>query len=411
MLLTQVMQMYELLLKNVNRTSMSGQSILILQRGLPWKEFPQHLFLNNLTDMKKYRHLFSSVLVLSFFSLIATAQSDPGKNWQNKSIEKDSVYGTGSDEALQFLKNRKSTTVIVAVIDGGTQINHPGLKPNVWTNPKDVSGNKVDDEHNGYVDDIHGWDFIGGKDSDVRQDNLEVTRLYRDLGKKYANVTADKVSKEDMAEYKTYLKVKTDFETDYANTKFTYDNFKGFIDTVNLIKKALGKTDFTKDDLAQYNPSDSSMAKAKKRVARNFKRFQMYFKNPTADSMVKLLQPAIEHYYVSLNYQYNVNFNPRFIVGDNYSDASEKYYGNADVVGPTDEHGTHVAGIIGGVRTGKPDGPEGIADNVKLLIVRVVPDGDERDKDVANGIRYAVDNGAKVINMSFGKGYAYNKSL
>ena len=337
MLLTQVMQMYELLLKNVNRTSMSGQSILILQRGLPWKEFPQHLFLNNLTDMKKYRHLFSSVLVLSFFSLIATAQSDPGKNWQNKSIEKDSVYGTGSDEALQFLKNRKSTTVIVAVIDGGTQINHPGLKPNVWTNPKDVSGNKVDDEHNGYVDDIHGWDFIGGKDSDVRQDNLEVTVLYRDLGKKYANVTADKVSKEDMAEYKTYLKVKTDFETDYANTKFTYDNFKGFIDTVNLIKKALGKTDFTKDELAQYNPSDSSMAKAKKRVARNFKRFQMYFKNPTADSMVKLLQPAIEHYYVSLNYQYNVNFNPRFIVGDNYSDASEKYYGNADVVGPTDD--------------------------------------------------------------------------
>jgi subtilisin family serine protease len=122
-----------------------------------------------------------------------------------------------------------------------------------------------------------------------------------------------------------------------------------------------------------------------------------------------LLKPAIDHYDVALNYQLNVNFNPRFVVGDNYDDATQRSYGNNDVVGPTAEHGTHVSGIIAGVRTGKPGEQEGIADNAKIMVIRVVPDGDERDKDVANGIRYAVDNGARIINMSFGKGYAYNK--
>ncbi|HSY76872.1 MAG TPA: S8 family serine peptidase [Bacteroidia bacterium] len=336
-------------------------------------------------------------------------QSNPAKNWQNQSIEQDSVYGTSSDKALELLKGRKSTTIIVAVIDGGVQINHPALKQNIWVNTKEIADNKIDDDHNGYVDDVHGWDFIGGKDSDVKQENLEVTRLYRDLGKKYASITADKVAKEDMPEYNKYLKVKKDFEGRYNATKQQYDGLKGFIDTVGMVKIALGKKDFNKEDLDAYNPTDSAMVRAKRRIVRNFKRFQMFVKGVTADSIIKILQPGLEHISVSLNYQLNVNFNPRFVVGDNYPDATQRDYGNNDVIGPTDAHGTHVSGIIAGQRTGKAGEQEGIADNVKILVVRVVPDGDERDKDVANGIRYAVDNGAKVINMSFGKGYSYNK--
>src|ERR1700679_3337189 len=109
--------------------------------------------------------------------------SNPAKNWQNQSIESDSVYGTGSDNALGLVKERKPTTVIVAVIDGGVYINHPAIKDHIWINPKEIAGNKIDDDKNGYIDDVHGWDFIGGKDSAVKQDNVEVTRLYRDLSK------------------------------------------------------------------------------------------------------------------------------------------------------------------------------------------------------------------------------------
>src|ERR1700733_3892989 len=129
-------------------------------------------------------------------------------------------------------------------------------------------------------------------------------------------------------------------------------------------------------------------------------------KMPSIDSLKKGMAKYEEYFGAFLKYQYNVDFNPRFVVGDNYEDASQRNYGNNDVVGPTDVHGTHVSGIIAGVRTDIPGMQEGIADNVKILVVRAVPDGDERDKDVANAIRYAVDNGAKVVNMSFGKGFS-----
>jgi len=363
--------------------------------------------------MKRYIHSVAILLGLSFYSFTLTAQSAkmpaPAKNWQNESIEQDSVYGTGSDKALELLKGKKATPVIVAVIDGGVYINHPGLKDKIWTNSKEVAGNKKDDDHNGYVDDVHGWNFIGGKDSDVRQDNIELTRLYRDFSKKYASTTPDNVTPADSAEYHRYLKIKTTFETRRGALQLQYENLKGFSDTVNVMKAAMGKKDFTPEELDSYIPTDTAMAKAKRRIARNFSRFRIYMKGVTADSLLKLIGPGLAQVSVVYNYQLNPDFDPRFIVGDNYADVTQRIYGNNDVVGPTDVHGTHVSGIIAGVRTGKAGEQEGIADNVKIMVVRAVPDGDERDKDVANAIRYAVNNGAKVVNMSFGKAYSYNK--
>lgn len=371
-------------------------------------------FAAKLNIMFKHLRLLCFLFAFGILSFNATGQfmgPKPAKNWQNESYSQDSVYGTSSDEALAWLKSKglKSTPVIVAVIDGGVYINHPAIKDNIWVNTKEIPNNKIDDDKNGYVDDVHGWDFIGGKDSDVKQDNLEVTRLYRDLSKKYANVTPAQVSKADKAEYAKYLKVKKAYETELDNYQEQYNSIKTFLDTVAVLKAVLGKTDLTKEDMENYHPSDSAMARAKRRVLRNINRFQFFIKGATADTLVDEFGKVEDYYGAFIKYQYNLNFNPRFVVGDDYTDASQRDYGNNDVVGPTDEHGTHVSGIIAGRRTGKPGEQEGIADNVKIMVVRVVPDGDERDKDVANGIRYAVDNGAKVINMSFGKGFSYNK--
>src|SRR5579863_9243697 len=126
------------------------------------------------------------------------------------------------------------------------------------------------------------------------------------------------------------------------------------------------------------------------------------------DDLQKQIDEGLKELGSEVNFQYNLDYNPRYIVGDNYNDTSQHYYGNNDVEGPDADHATHVSGIIAGIR-GNGLGSDGIADHVKIMSVRVVPDGDERDKDVANGIRYAVNNGAKVVNMSFGKQYAYNK--
>lgn len=333
----------------------------------------------------------------------------PPMNWKNESVEKDNVYGTGSDAALALLKGRKSTPVIVAVIDGGVYIHHPALKGEVWTNPKEIAGNNADDDSNGYVDDVHGWDFIGGADSDVHYGNLEITRLYRSYTQKFSDLPRNKIPKDQLALYDEYMKIKNTFEERSAKDEFEYDYLLKLIDTINMCKSALGKKDFTQSDLENYKPADSTLAKARRKILVDFQRFSVFLKNASADSMIKVLNPAIDQLRTAVVYQYNVDYNPRFIVGDDYADAGQRYYGNNDVIGPTDVHGTHVSGIIAGMRTGKTGMLEGIADNVKIMVLRVVPDGDERDKDVANAIRYAVDNGAKVINMSFGKPYAYNK--
>jgi subtilisin family serine protease len=122
------------------------------------------------------------------------------------------------------------------------------------------------------------------------------------------------------------------------------------------------------------------------------------------------IERILSYYGDQLKYFYNESFNPRKIVGDNYSNTLEKYYGNNDVIGSDSHHGTHVSGSIAAVRDNNL-GIKGVATNVKIMAIRVVPNGDERDKDVANGIRYAVDNGAKIINMSFGKSYSPYKKV
>lgn len=362
------------------------------------------------------QHLGRTLLLfaLGILSLNATGQSftkhsKPAKNWKNESLGQDSVYGTGSDKALGLLKGYKSNTVIVAVIDGGVYINHPALAGEIWTNPKEIANNGIDDDSDGYVDDIHGWDFIGGRDSDVRYGNLEITRLYRSLTQKFSDIPKDKIPKDELAEYNRYQKIKTEFEARRNKTLFEYNYLEMLVDTINNLKTALNKKDFDKIDLDKYKPADSALADAQKTVSLYFQRFKVFMPGVTADSILNLVKSGLDQLTTAVKYQYNVNYNPRFIVGDDYADASQRYYGNNDVVGPTDVHGTHVSGIIAGQRTTDPSKPEGIADNVKIMVLRVVPDGDECDKDVANAIRYAVDHGARVINMSFGKPFAYNK--
>jgi subtilisin family serine protease len=127
-------------------------------------------------------------------------------------------------------------------------------------------------------------------------------------------------------------------------------------------------------------------------------------------SLLAEVKEAYEYFGRIVEYGLNKNFDPRPVVGDNYADKKEKFYGSPDVKGPDADHGTHVAGIIGADRN-NGIGIRGIADNVRIMAIRAVPNGDERDKDIANAIYYAVNNGAGIINMSFGKDYSPEKYL
>lgn len=354
-------------------------------------------------------------LFILSFALICSltfAQPDTARapeNWFNLDPTTDNVNGVSSERTYKELLNgKKSTTVIVGVIDSGVDYNHEDLKDVMWTNPGEVAGNGVDDDKNGYVDDVHGWNFLGGKDGkNVEKETLELTRIYRDLKAKYEG--KDEKSVADKKEFKYYEDIKATYEKklneaqgQLTQLKFVSDMFV----SLNLaIKEQLGIDTVRAGQLDKYKPAD----KREEQLIAYCKMILAEEKNASFDDILKQLDEATDHFESSVKYNLNTEFDPRGIIGDDYKNSSERYYGNSDCMGPGALHGTHVAGIIAANRT-NGIGIKGVADNVKIMAVRAIPDGDERDKDVANAILYAVDNGAKVINMSFGKMYPYDKA-
>lgn len=289
----------------------------------------------------KKMNLKQNLAILSIvFSATAIAQPVEGTlNWYNQGGQ-----GMFTEKAYKYLKKKESKTVIVGVIDSGVDIEHEDLKGKIWVNSGEIAGNGIDDDNNGYIDDVHGWNFLGNaKGEHVNDARLEKTRILASLMDKYEGIDPNSIEQDD--EFKLYLKVKEDVEAGRAQ----FEQYMGMLDKL---------------------PED----------AQNYINSQM-------------------------NFNLNVDFDDRGLIGDDPDDFSDVVYGNPDVEGPDALHGTHVSGIIGAVR-GNELGGDGVAENVKIMVLRAVPNGDEFDKDIALAVRYAVDNGAEVINMSFGKAYS-----
>ncbi len=345
------------------------------------------------------------------------------KDWFLRDPETDKLQGLSVEKAYAtLLKGRPSRTITVAVIDSGIDLEHEDLKDVMWTNPKEVKNNGVDDDKNGYIDDIHGWSFIGGKNGNVKRDTYELTREYVRLKGKYENLSESNVLKKDKEEYAYWLKIKTAFteakeknEADYKSCVETTDQysqfFKGLSSAIEFVKKEYNVSSVTPQLV------DTLQGGSKTRAAKSILGFvyENQGRDADVDAFANELKYVIDHntevcdnYKNGMEYGYNPEFDPRSIVGDNYTNTEERFYGNNDVKGTFPVHGTHVAGVIAANRKNNL-GINGIADNVKIMALRAVPNGDERDKDIANAIRYAVDNGAKIINMSFGKDYSPQK--
>ena len=331
----------------------------------------------------------------------------PPKEWFILDPTENRVQGLSVEKAYNtILKDKKSKTVIVAVIDSGVDIDHEDLKDKIWTNEKEIAGNGKDDDNNGYIDDKYGWNFIGGKDGNVEVDTYELTRVYVDLKSKYGDANPKKIKKNDKKEYEYWLKIKEDFEKQYEEAHQQYVFYAGIRDNIirfhNLLKAYLDVDTITMNDLRSINSSDSIVLTARNIIGSIY---QNVGEDMDFGMITDELDEAVEHFGNQVNYAFNVDFDPRTVVGDNYADPYEKGYGNNNVKGHDPSHGTHVAGIIAANRNNDL-GIKGIANNVKIMAIRAVPDGDERDKDIANAIIYAVDNGAHIINMSFGKSYS-----
>lgn len=358
-------------------------------------------------------NLFLVISLLMFQNLFG--QDALPRNWHLLDKSQDGLNGTSTEKAYkELLAGKKAKTIVVAILDSGVEPDHDDLKDVMWTNPKEIPGNGIDDDKNGYIDDIHGWNFIGGKNGNVANDTYEATRLYAQLRYKYEQADRSKLTGKQKKEYDQFIKLKTDTESRQKSAQTNLDYIQhteklilGLLDT---LANALGDQALNLENINNIDEKDSkslsmSIAMTKQILAENSN-----FKNVAElkSFLVTDFEEGKIHYTNELKYAFNPDYNPRTIIGDNYNNVNERIYGNNDVEGPDASHGTHVAGLVAAKRS-NGIGIDGVADHVRIMSVRCVPDGDERDKDVANAIRYAVDNGASIINMSFGKGHSPNK--
>lgn len=364
--------------------------------------------------MRSYIKITFISLVSFALTFLSLSAQEKMESWHHQGGSSEFPTGIGSAEWYAKPSPAKARKIIVAVLDSGVDIEHPDLKDNVWFNPDEIAGNKKDDDGNGYVDDLNGWNFIGGPDGrSVVKESYEVTRVYAREKKKWENATPAKLKGRKLKEYQNYLELKEIVETKLANAKAQIAEVNEMEATVMKALRA-AKAELKTDSLdveflsQSENPDVLTATKIINSVQEQ---------GIEVESIDWLIDVAKEQFETQkktnddiINYSYNVDYDSRKIVGDTYTDFTNRSYGNNLVGGDFSYHGTHVAGIIGAVRNNSI-GMDGIADNVALMSLKIVPDGDERDKDVANAIIYAVDNGAEVINMSFGKGYSPEKNL
>ena len=310
------------------------------------------------------------------------------KNWGHLDLVTDTVPGMSVDKAYtEIIKNKKGDKVVVAVLDSGIDLNHEDLDDVLWTNKREKPGNGKDDDNNGYVDDIHGYNFLG----DSYNEQLEAARIV----------------KQKLGDAAMQAKAKALVERKFAEAqqqKQRYEQIRQVVkDADEAVKKELGKDTYTKKDLAGIKTENAAMQQNVGILS------QMLSSGESIEEVLDQLNRGITHFSDQIEYNYNVDFEGRKTVGDNPYDLNDTDYGDGNPQARVEgeDHGTHVAGIIAAERNnGK--GANGVANNVEIMSIRAVPNGDEYDKDIALGIRYAVDNGAKIINASFGKAFSPN---
>ncbi len=363
--------------------------------------------------MKKLmKRTFLSTFIGMICLGLSAQENDIPKGWHLMDKTKDGVSGISLNKAYDFvkLKKLKSNPVIVAIIDSGIDTLHEDLKPVLWTNTKEIPGNGIDDDNNGYVDDIHGWNFLGSRDGkNVEQDSYEAARVYHQFKEKYdgKNIDETTLTPEELFQYKMWQRAKTEIAGEVNPLEMIQlKRMSKMMKTGDsAIRKDLGKEEYNCKDLEVYAAKSSSAQNTKDILQRICK---------ANDNEEISNQQILDQLDGDLNKMEAADVAPKNyrndILKDNYNDINDKFYGNGNVFVSNKSalHGTHVAGIIGAARKNGL-GIEGVADNVEIMMIRAVPDGDEHDKDIALAIRYAIDNGARVINMSFGKSFSPEK--
>ncbi len=330
----------------------------------------------------------------SSYSVTAIAKKAPlteeeSRFWGHSDLVTDSIPGMSLDKAYDFLQGKKGIEVVVGVVDSGTDLLHEDLKNVAWVNSKEIPSNGIDDDKNGYVDDINGWNFLGT----IYKEHLEYQRIVKD-----PSIANEESVKEATKFYDEKVEAAKKNEKQYGQM------LKMVTNADDALSKHFDKSNYSKDEVTKVVTEDSAL-KQSIEVAKQMYGFGLSSLAQAKQELSKLVENAS-----SMLSGEDLKKDYRSVLGDDPNTMDNISYGDAATGHSTKDeaHGTHVSGIIGASRNNNI-GMNGVATNVKIMAVRAVPDGDEYDKDVALGLRYAVDNGAKIINTSFGKGFSPKK--
>lgn len=367
--------------------------------------------------MNKLRNYISGSLLAAFlvsgFSTFAQVAAPPvelPKNWHALDFKTDGYYGVSLNQAYKLLQGKKSKTVVVATIDSGVDTAQNDLKGILWVNTKEIPGNGIDDDKNGYVDDMHGWNFLGGPGGKCDYtETTEEVREYNRLKPKYGTLTAAPAG--DEKGYAYWLKVKAVHDETLAKSDSELKQYSPMLNAL-MVTSGYLKRDLKLDATATFKKADLDKVTnvANDTIAQSKGIWLSIFEQEGGNADNGKIIKELSDYMAKLNNDISPDLTSRqTIVGDNPDVRDGKPYGSNLIKFPDASHGTGVAGLIGAAR-GNGYGVDGVADNVRIIAIKAVPNGDEYDKDIANAIRYAVDNGAKVINMSFGKKLSPHKN-
>jgi subtilisin family serine protease len=359
------------------------------------------------------KRILFAILIICNHLIVFGQVTSPSQNWHWKDYNEQKVHGISLYQAYQKLAglSKKPSPIIVAVMDGGVDTSNLEIKPLLWANPKEIAGNGIDDDRNGYIDDVHGWNFIGGKDGrNIDKAADEKSRVYHRFKKIYEGkeIDEDTLTATQKKEYENWKQAALEIEfseEDAANLRYISMATNAIQKISNTILKEMVDTNFTVAQLQSFQPMGRNTLDAKMAYLRTVKMLGFEAETPYAE-MIKDLKDYVEGKEKSANAKLLPPAPIRAdIIKDNYENLNDRFYGNNDITGPNARHGTHVAGLVASI----PDEQwkvKSLYPNIQIMGIRVVPDGDEYDKDIALGIKYAVDNGAKVINMSFGKSFS-----
>jgi hypothetical protein len=345
------------------------------------------------------------LLILGTCFTSALSQSKQIKNYAGwHKLCGENLRGANTEAARIYMGERWFGTkknIVVGVIDSGIDTTLESVRPALWSNPKEKPDGK-DNDGNGYVDDLHGWNFLGTADGtfNMTSAGTQEFREFKRLYPKYKHVNAEEMA--NNAEYQYYLAMRK------AAGINGYLRAYAFAQQKAMARHAI-------DSIAQAMPgidADTMCVTNVMRLDVNEPRWESWVSAQIADivrsggsmtwAKFKQRQQAALQLMQNRIASIERDIDKRTLMGDNMNDASDIHYGNNTLTVDGCEHGTFVAGIIAG-QTPDDKRYEGICPEAKIMTIRICPDGDEYDKDVSTAIRYAVDNGAKVINMSFGK--------